>query len=498
MVRRMSLVYFRFFGAAIFMAISVLRVTCAIGGEPSEADSAAKEWEKCWPIVISAKLESDYDMARSYLKRFIIRFPESPKCVEAKKELAFLEPAAEQQIERLFKKGKVCSSRGQYDLALEVYTEVLTRSPNSEQVRKARQAIVRNDAATKPLFDALKKKSDALFATWKFADAADSCHKAVKALSGTKWEDPALRMFRESSAVRDLISALNSKIKAKPKKTPFRLPNINGWKVRAQLAKVVDDGVLCYVEGAGKILKWDDLCPIDGKDTPTKFLQIFELYSFNSHEHLALSILLLRRGAKKSAEVELQKIINDQTVGTRARRYLTMIVGTSARMAYDFSSGLQLMDWRAKGGRWRIVKGELVQEAKKGEGELTLAKGKIKLKSLRFFCEINSVSGGLISVVFKQDESNSFGWVISPGKGYSAYARINGEVTTVKDEQFRLPKGSLVIRSGINNDSFIIKANGKKLPYLSAKGLASLEGSLFLKTFDCSAKFDNIVVGNKK
>jgi tetratricopeptide (TPR) repeat protein len=498
MVRRMSLVYFRFCVIAIFMAISIFDGIWAIGAEPPEVDSAAKEWKKCWPIVIAAKLESDYDMARSYLKRFIIRFPESPKCAEAKKQLALIEPAAEQQIERLFKKGKVCSSRGQYDLALEVYTEVLTRSPNPEKVRKARQAIVRNDAATKPLFDALKKKSDALFASWKFADAAESCHKAAKALCGTKWEDPTLRMFRESSAVRDLISSLNSKIKAKPKKTPFRVPNIDGWKVRAQLAKVVEEGVLCYAEGAGKVLKWDDLLPAGGTDVPTKFLQIFELYQFNSKEYLALSIILLRRGAKKSAEVELQKIIKDQKVGTSARRYLTMIVGSSARMTYDFSSGLQLMDWRAKGGRWRIVKGELVQETKKGEGELALTKGKIKLKSLRFFCEINSISGGLISVVFKQDESNSFGWVISPGRGYSAYARINGEVTTVKDENFRLPKGPLVIRSGINKDSFIIKANGKKLPYLSAKGLASLEGSLFLKTFDCSAKFDNIVVGNKK
>ncbi len=479
----------------------LLGCTSALCGAPPDPEAAA--WAACEKQVEAHKFRSDYDAARRSLRAFMAAFPASTRAAAARKKMAGLEEFAEKQIKALQANARAFSGRRRFDLALEIYTEIITRAPSPEWLKKAREGIERNDKATAPLHAAVKKKFDQLFKQWKFAEAAKLAGKTGGDLAGTKWAEPTSRMLMEAAGAREFFASLAAKVKKskdKPRKTPFKVKDLSGWYVRGKIVKADATGFICTVSGAGKTYTWAELLPKKAGEHPKKLLEILDLYALDASEQLALGILLFRRGFKKAGVARLKIARKRQELSEEASYYLDLISGNLNRAAYDFSSGLQLMDWRAGGGRWRIVKGQLVQEAASGEGQLTLSRHEYNSKEVRFFFEMSTKSSkGLVSVVFVQDAKNSFGFVFSPADGYSAFAVIGEEKRSVKDEKFRLPRGKKVrIRCGVKGDAFALSVGKKKLPRLTLPGLGKLKGHFRLRTFDSQTRFDNIVIRNLK
>jgi len=417
--------------------------------------------------------------------------------------MAGLAEFAEKQIKAAHANARNFSDRQRFDLALELYTEIITRAPSPEWVKKAREGIERNDKATAPLYRAVRKKCDQLFKQWNFAEAAKLAGKTSTELAGTRWAEPASRTLMEAAGAQEFFKSLTAKVKKtkdKPKRTPFKIKDLSGWYVRGRIIKADATGFICTVTGAGKTYPWEGLLPKKAGGNPGRLLEILDLYEHDAGEQLALGVLLFRRGFKKAAVARLKIAAKRQELAEEAGHYLDLISGNLNRAAYDFSSGLQLMDWRARGGRWRIAKGQLVQEAADGEGELTLARHKYKSKEVRFFYEMSTKgSKGLVSVVFVQDAKNSFGFAFSPADGYSAFASVGGRMQTAKDARFRLPRGRKVrIRCGLKGDEFALSVGKKKFPRLKLAGLDKLEGHFRLRTLDSPARFDNIVIRNMK
>jgi hypothetical protein len=486
---------------ALALAAGLLLCTCASGAEPP--DPAEKAWEACNKAVVRHKFDSDFDSAVKALRRFLADHPGSARAAEARKQVDALKGFAEKQIQGIYANARSLSDKRRFDLALELYTEIITRAPSDEWVKKAREGIQRNDRATEPLFKAVKKKCDALFERWAFSDAVKMAAKSAGDLTGTKWAEPASRMLMEAEGVKELFAGLARKVektKDRPKKTPFKVKDLSGWFVRGKITKIDERGFICTVTGAGKTYLWKDLLSKGAKDAPKGFLEIVDLYELEDSEQLALGILLYRRGFKPAATQRLKLAQKNAELSEVAGHYLDLISGTFNRVVYDFSSGLQLMDWQAGGGRWRIVRGQLVQESENGEGELSLVSRKYKSKEVRFFYEMTvKANRGLVSVVLVQDEKNSFGFAFSPAQGYSAFASVDGQVRTVKNEKFRLPNGKKVrVRCGLKGDTFALSVGRHKMPRLTMKGLGGLEGSFELRTLDSRARFDNIVIRNVK
>jgi len=482
-------------------ALAATVCTCALGAAPARSGEPA--WERCRKRVGEHKFDSDYDAARTRLKAFLAANPASEHAAEARKELESLESFAEKQIEGIYKRARSFSDGRRFDKALELYTEIITRSPSPEWVKRAREGIERNDKATEPLFAAVKKKCDQLLAEWKYAEAAKTAAKSAEDFLGTKWADFSEKIGSESKEISEFFVRLGLKVekgKSSPRKTPFKIKDLSGWYVRGKIVRADEQGFMCTVTGAGRTYAWKDLLSDKGGQNPKRFLEIMDLYQPEGRDQLALGILLYRRGFKSQAADRFRVAAKRGDLSDRAERYLDLIGGTLNRVAYDFSSGLQLMDWHASGGRWRIVKGRLVQEGEKGEGDLKLVRHKYKAREVRFFFELTAPSPkGLVSVVLVQDDRNSFGFAFSPEEGYSAFGSIEGNVKTVKDARFRLPRGRKVrVRCGLKGDTFALSVGNRKLPRLKLAGLSRLEGHFHLRSLGAKAGFDNIVIRNIK
>jgi hypothetical protein len=486
----------------ILAALICTGTALARGGEPNPV--TARAWEKCRKHVSDRKFANDYDSARSALRAFLVDYPECAGATEARKELAAIQEVAEKQVRGIYDNAQHYSGRGRFDMALELYTEIITRAPSPEWVRKASEGIERNDKAAEPLYAAIRQKCEALFDEWKFEEAAQAARSSLKPLVGTRWAQAARRMVGEANAVRDFFGSLGAKVedtKDHPKKTPFKVKDITGWRVRGKIIKADTNSLLCLANGVGREFAWKEMLPRnENGEKPERFMQVVDLYEMKPVDRLALGILLYRRGYKDRAGELFRLAEKDDEVSEQAGYYLSLMDGNLNRVAYDFSSGLQLMDWRATGGRWRIVKGQLVQESGSGEGELLLTKCKYKSQEVRFFYELTvEECAGLISVDFIKDGKNSFGFAFSPSEGYSAFASIDGRTKTARDAGFRLPKGEKVrIRCGVKGNTFALSVGSRKLPRLTVEGIGRMEGHFRIRTLDSKARFDNIVVRNAK
>jgi tetratricopeptide (TPR) repeat protein len=485
--------------AAIAIAGLLLAARLCAGGEPAAPGEAA--WQACSTAVTDLKWRGDFDAARRVLRTFLARHGEGPQAGHARRELQSIEEFAERQVATIYASGRTLSERGQFEAALEQYTEIVTRAPSDEWVRKAREGIERNDQVTEAMFNAVRTKCEAMGNNWDFSGAARDAGKFSGAVSGTRWTEPMAKMAEEMGAMRDLFSCVAARIAStrdNPLKTSFKVKDLTGWMVRAEIIGADERELRCLVAGAGRNFTWQELLDEKSEGPAGRFLGVMDLFEPTAAEQLALGILLYRRGFKKAAEERLKLIEKDEKHGARAWRYLELISGSANVSSYDFGSGLQLMDWRAERGRWRLVKGELVQESENGEAELVLAKQAYKAADVRFFFEMAVKGGsGPVSVVFTQDEANSFGFTFSPADGYSAFARVNGKLQTVKDP-FKLRTGETVrIRCGVKGDTFALSVGDRKLPRLDAPGLQRLEGYFALSSIDCSVRFDNLSVRNQ-
>jgi hypothetical protein len=488
-------------GPALTLAlVAACALAPARGGEPP--DPAERAWAACARRFTELKLRCDYDAARSVLRAFLARHANSPHAEEARREIRELDPYAERQIKASYDNARTFSDRRQFEVALELYTEIIMRAPSPAWVEKARQGIEHNDKAVEAYYQAVRKECDRLVTGWKFAEAVAITDKAAAEMAGTKWVAPTLRLREEAEGSRAFFAGLIAKVEASqsdPKTAPFRVKDPTGWLVTAKIVAADERGFTCLAGGAGKSYTWEEMLPGKGEDPPKRFLEIVDLYKLTPGDQFSLGIFLLRRGYKKAATARFEIAAKDADLAERAKHYVEVISGSLNRLLYDFGSGLQLMDWRATGGRWRLARGELVQEADDGEAELLLEKHEYEAREVRFFFDLTArSSGGLISVVFAQDEKNSFGFAFSPSDGYSAFASIDGRIKTAKDAKFRLPAGKKVrVRCGLKGDTFALSVGTVKLPRLSAPGISALKGRFRIRTLDAAAGFDNVDIRNR-
>jgi tetratricopeptide (TPR) repeat protein len=482
------------------LLLAILGLLLAAAAVPAAAGEASPEalkaWGQCQREVGSAKMRGDFDAVRSALRAFADGYPDAPQAAAARDEIKTVEAAAEKQLATIWDNAEAFSQRKRYDLALELYTELLTRNSGSELARKAKGAIERNDAAAEQSYATNRKRAEESFAAWNFTDAARAAEKGREELAGTKWAEPAARLVSETEMVRTFFAGLISRVKAteaSPKKTPFTMPDLTGWNVRAEIVKADEQKLSVTVTGAGQDLPWKDM-------TPERMLELLNLYGLKPADHLALGVLFLRQGKKDAALARFMAARADATLFDTADRYLKVATGQLNLQTYDFSHGLQILDWEARGGRWLILKGELVQDGADGEGELALAKGPCKAKELRLFFDLADRGGkGAISVVLVKDARNSVGFTFSRDDGYSAFASVDGKITTVKEPGFKLEIDKRVrIRCGLKGDEFGLSVGDTKMPRLTAPGISKFEDlRLTLRTLDCKAAFDNIEAANR-
>jgi tetratricopeptide (TPR) repeat protein len=479
---------------AAALGLALLLAGPASSGEASP--EALKAWGQCQREVGAAKIRGDLDAARTALRTFTESYPDAPQAATARAEIKASEALAEKQLTTIWENAEAFSQRKRYDLALELYTELLTRNSSPEWVRKAREAVERNDAAAEAGYSGARKRAEEAFAAWNFTDAAKFTEKGRDELSGTKWAEPAAKLAAETEAVRACFAGFIARVKAtaaNPKKTPFQLTDLTGWKVRGEIVKADEQKLSVTVTGAGQDLAWKDMAP-------ERMVEIFNLYGLLPSDHLALGILFLRQGKKEAAAPRFMAARADAALFDQADYYLKVLAGQLNLMAYDFSQGLQILDWEARGGRWLILKGELVQEGTDGEGELALTKRSCKAKELRLFFDLADRGGkGAISVVLVKDARNSVGFAFSRDDGYSAFASVDGKITTVKEAGFKLEGDKRVrIRCGLKGDEFALSVGDTKLPRLNAAGISKFEDlKLTLRTLDCRAAFDNFEIANR-
>ncbi|HOX05538.1 MAG TPA: hypothetical protein PK280_03970 [Planctomycetota bacterium] len=485
--------------AALFGTLALAAALAAAGLPAASGEAspeAVKAWGQCQKEVGAAKVRGDIDAARTAMRSFLEAYPDAPQAETARSEIRSMEAAAEKQLATIWENAEACSQRRRYDLALELYTELLTRNSGPEWARKAREAIERNDAAAEAGYAGAKKRAEEAFAAWRFAEAAKAAERGRDELAGTKWAEPAARLAAETEAVRALFAGLIARVGAtagSPLKTPFQLTDLTGWKVRGEIVKADEAKLSVIVTGAGQDLAWKDMAP-------DRLVEIFSLYGLKPADHLALGILFLRQGKKDAAAPRFMAARADAELFERADYYLKVLAGQLNLLSYDFSQGLQILDWEARGGRWLILRSELVQDSADGEGELTLAKSPLKARELRLFFDLTDRGGkGAVSVVLVKDARNSIGFTFSRDDGYSAFASIDGKVTTVKEAGFKLTADKRVrIRCGLKGDEFALSVDETKLPRLNAPGIGKFEGlRLTLRTLDCKAAFDSFELSNR-
>ncbi len=247
------------------------------------------------------------------------------------------------------------SAAQNYRQATELYSRMMSADPSGEWGRRGREALAAQDAAAKAAFEQAWGQAYASFRAFEFQRCSQRALDGAEALRSTQWQNRLDRLAADAVSCGALHAAMIKIIETRGGKTacPFRVPLPGGGSERGRIVGINQLAGGVSVEGGPVtvVVKWGDM-------KPAELVAVHRAFGVPAEHRLAAGILYHHQGLKAEALEELQAARQVPAARPEAERRIAEIEGRANFLAYDFSGGLQMLDWKAPAGDiWTVPVG---------------------------------------------------------------------------------------------------------------------------------------------
>ncbi|MHC4916589.1 MAG: protein kinase domain-containing protein [Planctomycetota bacterium] len=454
-----------------------------------EAQNALKN-VKATADALEARRE--FFAAERALLDFAAMFSGTKAAEEAKNRAKALRGVGGDFMKTALADAKRHSAAKRYQKATELFSQIISADPAGEWGRKAREALAAQDAATKAAFDKGWGGALTAFKAFEFRDSANLAGRAAGELTSTRWQRKLERLATDALLCgkmhADMLTVIDDYGQKMP--CPFRVKGPTGTH-RGQIVGVSHEAGGVRVEGgpATIVVKWKDM-------KPAEMATVYLAYKVPAKHHLAAGILFAYHGLKEKALAELRRARASRSSRDEAERRMAELEGRANLLSYDFSGGLQMLDWNARAGTWGIKDGALTGGGT-GESVIGLSKTRYSARGLvlSFEFKLRDAKNVFTAELYGSD-NDYVGVVVDPRQSLALVSAVGGTPLTRMDKVTLGAGKRHTIRVAVKGDQLVVTADGRDLPALRIPRVDRLSGVVRFKVLDGEVALDNIEVRN--
>jgi pSer/pThr/pTyr-binding forkhead associated (FHA) protein/acyl-CoA hydrolase len=457
---------------------------------PSREEEATAALKTVIANANALERREEHFAAERALLDFAGMFTGTRAAAQAKKSAAEFRSLGNTYMGSLLQEARKHSEARRFRKATEIFSQIISANPGGQWGRKAREALAAQDAAAKSAYQKGWNSAIKAFREFRFAEASRQAGGAARELPGTSWQGKLERLASDAMSCAQLHAAMVKVISSSSDQlpSPFKVSSPYGMK-QGRIVSATVTSVSVKVEQGEVAKRWRDL-------KPAQVATVYLMYKVPSNYHLAAGTFFTYHGLKKQAKAELRRARHVKATRDEAERRLAELEGRANLLSYDFSSGMQMLDWNAASGSWGIKKAALAGGGA-GESVITLGKARYSARGLVFSFEFKMEDAKSVFTAELYSSGNDYlGITVDPRQGLALVSAVGGTPLTRMEKVKLAPGRAHVLRIGVTRDKLEITADGRKLPALEVPRIETLSGSLRFKMLDGKVTIDNVEARN--
>jgi hypothetical protein len=237
------------------------------------------------------------------------------------------------------------------------------------------------------------------------------------------------------------------------------------------------------------VVQWKDMAPGD-------LSKVYLIYKIPAEHHLAAGILFSYLGLKEEALAELRRARQVAATAHDAELRTAELEGRANFLSYDFSGGLQMLDWDAGSGSWGIKDGALCGGGP-GESTITLQKARYSARGLMLSLEFELAAEGNVFTAELYSSMNDYlGVTVDPRQGVALVSAVGGTPLSRIEKLEVAPGRRHVVGLAVSGDALKLKIDGREISAMKVPRIETINGRLRFKVLDGSATVDNVEILN--
>jgi pSer/pThr/pTyr-binding forkhead associated (FHA) protein/acyl-CoA hydrolase len=474
------------------------RVAAAISGAASNSGTqqaadrerrAREELDKLRDSVRGLEKRQEFFVAERALLDFAAMHTGTRAADEAKLEAKNFREVGSEYMKGLMSRAAGLVARKQFARASDLYSQVIAADPVGEWGQRAREALTAQDTATRSAYEAGHARAMDAFRACQYREAARLAAAAAQEVTGTRWQNDLDRLAADANLCGRLHAAMVQVIAGHGGEmaSPFRIETPDGTRA----GRIVGASSTALEVRAGPALfplKWKDIAPAN-------LATVFMSYKVPAEHHLAAGILFFRLGLKNEAMQELRRAREVKETRAEAELRLAELEGRANLLTYDFSGGMQMLDWLAASGTWGIANGELAGGGP-GESTVELAKAGYSARGLVLVFDLRQTGNGVFTAGLFGADDSYLGITVDPEREIAVVCSIGGAPLS-HSSGLKLATGRKhSVRLEVSPAGLAVTIDGQSLPVLAAPRIEALSGNVRFKVLDSQVALDNIEIRN--
>ena len=455
-------------------------------GDTSEAKIPSKDaFRKAVAESARGEKRQDFFAARGPLVRFIADHQGSPESLEAAELLDRLDVRIKNRLGQLYKRATALSGRSNYAEAQKLLRDIIDGDPIGDDRQIAMVLLEANGASARKSYEVYRARAKPYLDRQSFGDAARIMRSGAAKLKGTEWGGELVAAAESAEISAALIERFGGKLKKSKDRAPKIKLTVGGKRASVALVGADARGLALSRRGVRVVVAWKDL-------STEEMLRVFNVFPVEGADRLGLGAFLFLRGERSAARRELEKAEQDAATRDRALDLIGQLDARAKVRRLDFSTYDQIDTLRLEGA-WRVRGGRLTHEGAR-VGTATLKGVDYRADGYRLAFAVEFLEDtGAIEVQLGADEDKCVWFSIGSG-GYQARMQMNGNASDVQGD-WTMTAGRLIeVSCRIDGDRLSVRAAGKELKPLQARGLAGLVGQVVFRAQGGRLALDDIAM----
>jgi pSer/pThr/pTyr-binding forkhead associated (FHA) protein/tetratricopeptide (TPR) repeat protein len=457
---------------------------------PTRGDEARKALNTTTATADALVDRQEFFAAERALLDFAAMFTGTKAAETAKKRAKELHGLGDAYLGQLMTQARKHTFAKEYRRATELYSQIISADPNGDWGAKARKALADQEAGTKVAFQKGWNAAMAEMEKFNFVRCSNLATEAAKGLSSTRWQARLDRLAADSLLCGQLHAAMIKVIAnhGSEVRSPFMVTTPFG-KRRGRIVGATDEGVSVKADPATVPVKWKDM-------KASELATVYQAYNVPREHKLAAGMLFAYRDLKAKALQELRGAREHKPSREEAERRIAELEGRANLLSYDFSSGLQMLDWNPESGTWEIKK-NVLSGGGQGESLFVLQKRSYSARGLVLSFEVRLAGAKNVTVDLFASADDYLGVTIDPAQGIALSTRIAGNSLTTMDKTKLDPGSRHTVRLTVKGKQLRATVDGKALSPLEVPQVDTLTGKLRFKVLDGQVTIDNVQIRNQ-
>jgi len=449
-----------------------------------EAEVSSKDaFRKAVAESAGGEKRSDFFAARGPLARFIADHPGSPESLEAAELLDRLDVRIKERLGQLYKRATTLSGRSNYAEAQRLLREIIDGDPIGDDRQIAMVLLEANGSAARKNYEAFRARAKPYLDKQSFSDAARIMREGAAKLKGTEWGGELAAAAESAEISAALIERFGGKLKKSASRAPKIKLTVGGRKASVALVGADARGLAASRRGVRVVVAWKDL-------STEEMLRVFSVFPVEGVDRLGMGAFLFLRGERSAARRELEKAEQDAATRDRALDLLGQLDARAKVRRIDFSTYEQIDALRLE-GKWQMRGGRLAHEGAR-VGTATLKGVEYRAEGYRLAFAVEFLEdAGAIEVQLGAGEDKCV-WFSIGSAGYQARMQMKGNASDVQGD-WTMTAGKVVkVSCRIDGDRLSVRAGGRDLKPLQARGLGRLVGQVVFRAQGGRLALDDI------